>query len=38
MTVPGAGVLFTGDLVETGQFSIFPALRLDPATASLAVT
>jgi len=24
VTVPDAGVLFTGDLVETGQFSIFP--------------
>ncbi|EME58836.1 MBL fold metallo-hydrolase [Amycolatopsis decaplanina] len=24
VTVPGAGVLFTGDLVETGQFPIFP--------------
>jgi glyoxylase-like metal-dependent hydrolase (beta-lactamase superfamily II) len=24
VTVPDAGVMFTGDLVETGQFSIFP--------------
>lgn len=24
VTVPDAGVLFTGDLVETGQFAIFP--------------
>lgn len=24
ITVPDAGVLFTGDLVETGQFAIFP--------------
>ena len=24
LTVPDAGVMFTGDLVETGQFSIFP--------------
>jgi len=24
VTVPDAGVIFTGDLVETGQFSIFP--------------
>lgn len=24
VTVPHAGVMFTGDLVETGQFSIFP--------------
>ncbi|MFJ4104348.1 MBL fold metallo-hydrolase [Amycolatopsis japonica] len=24
VTVPDAGVLFTGDLIETGQFSIFP--------------
>jgi glyoxylase-like metal-dependent hydrolase (beta-lactamase superfamily II) len=24
VTVPEAGVMFTGDLVETGQFSIFP--------------
>jgi glyoxylase-like metal-dependent hydrolase (beta-lactamase superfamily II) len=24
VTVPAAGVMFTGDLVETGQFSIFP--------------
>ncbi|MEV5410556.1 MBL fold metallo-hydrolase [Thermopolyspora sp. NPDC052614] len=26
ITVPDAGVVFTGDLVETGQFSIFPWL------------
>ncbi|HEY7814274.1 MAG TPA: MBL fold metallo-hydrolase [Nakamurella sp.] len=24
VTIPDAGVMFTGDLVETGQFSIFP--------------
>jgi len=24
ITVPDAGVMFTGDLVETGQFAIFP--------------
>jgi glyoxylase-like metal-dependent hydrolase (beta-lactamase superfamily II) len=24
VTVPDAGIMFTGDLVETGQFAIFP--------------
>ena len=29
VTVPDAGVMFTGDLVETGQFSIFPSTDRD---------
>jgi glyoxylase-like metal-dependent hydrolase (beta-lactamase superfamily II) len=34
VTVPDAGVLFTGDLAETGQFAIFPWFPPDDTDVS----